>query len=118
MTPPPPEPPPGALYHIALASDWAAAQAAGEYRVSTLGHTLDEVGFIHASYAAQVAATADRFYADVTEPLVLLRIDPARLGCDVRAEAAVPGGELFPHIYGPIPAVAVSVTPFAPVPGG
>lgn len=98
---------PGELFHIALASDWAAAQSAGEYRISTLGRTLDEVGFIHACYAGQVAATADRFYSDVAEPLVLLAIDPGRVGCEVRAEEAVPGGEVFPHIYGPIPMRAV-----------
>jgi uncharacterized protein (DUF952 family) len=37
---------PGFIYHIATASDWAQAQAAGEYTTSTLGRTLAEEGFI------------------------------------------------------------------------
>ncbi len=112
MTPQPAGSDPARLFHIALASDWFAAQQAGEYRISTLGRTLDEVGFVHASYAEQVAGVLAAFYSDVTEPLLLLAIDPARLGCDVRLEAAAPGGGMFPHIYGPIPVSAViDVTP-------
>lgn len=103
---------PAELFHVALASDWAKAQQVGEYRVSTLGRTLDEVGFVHASYRGQVAGVLAAFYSGVREPLLLLAIDPARLGCEVRAEEAVPGGERFPHIYGPIPVAAVTgVTP-------
>ena len=59
------------LFHLALASDWAAAQEAGDYRVSTRGRTLEQEGFIHASYAHQVQGVRDAFYRDVTEPLVL-----------------------------------------------
>ncbi len=118
MTPQPAGDVPDVLFHIALTSDWAAAQEVGEYRVSTLGLALDQVGFIHASYPGQVPATAARFYADVAEPLVLLRIETARLGCEVRVEEAVPGGERFPHVYGPIPVAAVvSASPFARGPG-
>ena len=44
--------------------------------------------------------------------IVLLEIDPARLGSPVVPEP-VPGGELFPHVYGPIPIDAVvSATPW------
>ena len=95
------------LFHLALARDWAAARAAGEYTVSTRGRTLVEEGFIHASRADQWAGVRERFYADVTEPLVLLVIDPSRLTAQVREEA-VPGlDETFPHIYGPIDLDAV-----------
>ena len=53
----------------------------------------------------------------MTEPLVVLVIDPARLGCPVRVEE-VPGGDCFPHIYGPIPpAAAVEVRPVRLVDG-
>ena len=58
------------LLHIATAPDWADAVAAGEYRVSTLGVTLEQEGFIHASTPEQVQPTASRFYAAVTDPLV------------------------------------------------
>lgn len=92
------------ILHLALASDWVAAVAAGSYGVSTLGLALDEVGFIHCSTPEQVAGVAARFYADVTEPLLLLAIDADA----VRAAGTAivfedgGGGELFPHIYGPI----------------
>jgi len=100
------------IYHLALVSDWDAARASGEYAVSTLGRTLAEEGFIHASRADQWAGVRERFYDDVTEPLVLLRIDPSRLLADVRDEP-VPGlDDTFPHVYGPINLDAVVETTF------
>ncbi|WP_082573107.1 MULTISPECIES: DUF952 domain-containing protein [unclassified Nocardioides] len=96
------------IFHLALASDWTAAQASGAYTTSTLGRTLAEEGFIHASRADQWTAVRERFYADVTEPLVLLQIDTDLLDVPVVEEPAVPGGsETFPHIYGRLPAAAV-----------
>jgi uncharacterized protein (DUF952 family) len=103
------------IYHLALAADWAAAGPAGEYRVSTLGRTLEEEGFIHASAdLEQARGVAGRFYRDVAEPLVLLAIDEDLLGCPVRLEVPDGMAEAFPHIYGPVPVAAVvSATPFA-----
>jgi len=99
------------LFHLALADDWAAAQASGSYRISTRGLRLEQVGFIHASQADQVAGTYQRFYADAGE-VVLLSIDPQRLQHPFRADPA-PGGELFPHLYGPLPISAVTaVNPY------
>jgi len=95
------------IHHLALAADWAAAQEAGEYRVSTRGASLEEVGFIHASHAHQVAGVAERYYADVTEDLVLLVIDPDRLGVPVVEEVPEGGTEAFPHVRGPITTGAV-----------
>lgn len=99
----------GPLLHLALAADWADAQTAGEYRVSTRGRTLDDVGFIHLSFPRQLAAVAESFYRDVDDDLVVLEIDPARLEAPVVVEPGSPGtdGELFPHLYGPLPAAAV-----------
>ncbi|UPH90862.1 DUF952 domain-containing protein [Synechococcus sp. NB0720_010] len=97
------------LYHLALAADWQQARQQGEYRISTRGQSLDQVGFIHASYAHQLEATHQRFYADL-EDLRLLVIDPTRLaahGIAVRPEAAPGSGELFPHLYGPLPLDAI-----------
>jgi uncharacterized protein (DUF952 family) len=95
------------IFHLALASEWEAAQVSGVYAVSTLGRTLDEEGFIHASRADQWAGVRERFYTGVTEPLVLLTIDRSRLLAEVRDEA-VPGlDETFPHVYGPINVDAV-----------
>ena len=97
------------LYHLTLASDWQQARQQGEYRISTRGQSLDQVGFIHASYAHQLEATHQRFYADL-EDLRLLVIDPTRLaahGIAVCPEAAPGSGELFPHLYGALPLDAV-----------
>ena len=78
------------LYHLALADEWRQARTAGLYARSTRGQSLEQVGFIHASYAHQLAATYSRFYGDAG-PVVLLTLDPARLeqaGVAVRAEPA------------------------------
>ncbi|MCR1781766.1 DUF952 domain-containing protein [Nocardioides carbamazepini] len=96
------------IFHLALLHDWEVAQRAGSYTVSTRGRSLADVGFIHASRADQWTGVRDRFYADVTEPMVLLQIDPALLDVPVVEEAAEPGSDVtFPHIYGPLPVGAV-----------
>lgn len=95
------------IYHIALAAEWEAALAAGEYRVSTIGRTLDDEGFIHASTSAQVREVADRFYAGVREPLVLLSIDERRLTVPLRWDAVPGRADPFPHVYGPLDVGAV-----------
>lgn len=102
----------GPIFHLALPDDWAAAFTSGEYRISTRGMTIDEVGYMHASTWAQIEATANRFYDDV-EQLVLLTIDPGRVTSPVVFEPPAPGvDELFPHIYGPLPVAAVVDTRF------
>lgn len=95
------------IFHLALVSDWEAAQRTGDYRVSTLGRTLEQEGFLHASYAEQWRGVRDAFYADVREPLVLLEVDPALLGVPVVVETPVGADQAFPHIYGPLPVTAV-----------
>jgi uncharacterized protein (DUF952 family) len=95
------------VFHIARAADWHAAQEAGEYRVSTLGRSLDEVGFIHASFAEQVPLVAAAVFGEVTEPLVLLAIDEGKLKAQVIVEHVPAAAQAFPHIYGPIPIDAV-----------
>lgn len=96
------------IFHLALLRDWEAAQRTGSYTISTRGRSLAEEGFIHASRADQWTAVRDRFYGDVTEPMVLLQIDPALLGVPVVDEEPFPGaGETFPHVYGPLPVRAV-----------
>jgi uncharacterized protein (DUF952 family) len=98
------------VFHIALGSDWDAAQREGEYRVSTLGRSLDVVGFIHCSTSrAQVLGVAASFYANVSDPLVLLSVDVDRVGSEVRDELVGDAPVPFPHVYGPIPVAAVAV---------
>ncbi|MEP1123321.1 MAG: DUF952 domain-containing protein [Ilumatobacter sp.] len=100
------------LFHAAMPDDWAAAFQSGEYTMSTRGTTLDEVGFIHLSTRAQVEATANRFYADVDQ-LVLLTVDPTKVGSRIEWEPPTPAGdELFPHLYGPLPIAAVVAATF------
>ena len=106
------------IYHLALARDWDLATTVGEYRMSTRGASLDEVGFIHAAHRRQVDGVADRYYADVTDKLVLLAIDPTRLEVPVVEEVPPGGDEAFPHIYGPLPVGAVvTVEPVRDRPG-
>ena len=98
---------PERLAHLALRSDWAAALAAGRYEVSTRGMSVAEVGFVHASTRAQLPGVRERFYADLDPAeLVVLVIDVAAAGVPLRWDP-VPGGELFPHLYGPLPVQAV-----------
>jgi glutathione S-transferase len=82
---------PSWIYHLALAEEWQAAQRQGSYRRSTRGLSLEQVGFIHASRADQLAATYRRFYGDAG-PVTLLTIDPQRLTAPLRYEPAPQGG--------------------------
>jgi glutathione S-transferase len=100
-------PGPRRLFHLALREDWERARRAGEYRISTLGARLEEVGFVHAAFGQQVAGVADRQYARVEAPLVLLVLDRARIRVPVRVEPAPGTDEVYPHVYGPVPADAV-----------
>lgn len=93
------------IYHLALPEAWETALAQGFYDRSTREQSLAEVGYVHASEAGQVSRTAAKFYADL--PLVvLLTIDET--GLDVRREPA--DGQLFPHVYGPVPVASVVAT--------
>ena len=90
------------LLHIAHAEEWSEAVSSGEYRISTRGALLDEVGFIHASSSAQVGLVAGFAYADDPADLVVLVIDGEALrsrGIAVRYQD-VGNGTLFPHIFG------------------
>ena len=99
------------LFHLALKGDWEQALETGTYQWSTRGMRLVEVGFIHCSWQEQVAKTFERFYADAGDVL-LLEIDPTRLNAPLRADA-IPTGELFPQLYGPLPIEAVrTFTPY------
>ncbi len=100
---------PDRIFHLATARAWADSFATGEYRESTLNATLEQVGFIHASYAHQLRTVADAFYRDRSD-VVLLVIDPQRVGAEVRVEDGGQG-ELFPHIYGALPVAAVVAAP-------
>jgi uncharacterized protein (DUF952 family) len=105
------------ILHICAAADWAAVPAGGEYRAPS----LESVGFIHCSDPGSAHLPANALHVGRTD-LVLLEIDPGRLGVPLRWEAGVPAhssGIWFPHVYGPIPrAAVVAVHEFPPGPGG
>ena len=99
-----------AIFHVTTHADWEAAKAAGSYRMSTKGSTLDEAGFIHASSAEQLPRVAAFLYRDSVEPLMVLELDDDAIGA-----AGIPirwedggTGELFPHVYGAIDTEFVS----------
>ncbi|MGW4252294.1 DUF952 domain-containing protein [Streptomyces californicus] len=101
------------LLHLAEAPLWEAARGTGTYEMSTRGRTLHDEGFIHLSLPHQLPGVARMLYgneeaADVGgRDLVVLVVDPARLTAPVRFEAMKPGGEEFPHLYGPLSVDAV-----------
>jgi glutathione S-transferase len=107
---------PNRIFHLAVDTDWIAALQSddGAYRMSTIGRSLEEEGFIHCSFEEQVETTAARFYAGRADVL-LLAIDPERVAGPIEVET-IPSGEAFPHVYGPIPVHAVVWA--APVPLG
>lgn len=85
------------IYHIAEQQNWREALETGEYRASS----LEDEGFIHCSQREQVLATAERYYhGRVGLVLLEIRADPTAV--EVRYEASAQG-ELFPHLYGPLP---------------
>ncbi len=102
------------ILHLTRQADWDHALARGTYRISSLGATLEQEGFIHASTEIQLPTVAAAFYAEVPDPLVVLRMDEEAIraaGIEVRYEDGG-AGEFYPHIYGAIPTdLVISVTP-------
>ena len=90
-------------YKLVDRSEWEAALACGTYA----GSAVDLAdGYIHMSMAAQLAETARRHYAG-RDDLVLLAVDLRALGDALRWEASR-GGDLFPHLYAPLPTACTS----------
>jgi len=103
------------VYKITTRTAWDAAYRVGRFE----GAAIDLAdGYIHLSTAAQAAETARRHFSGQAD-LVLLRIDSRRLeGAALRWEPSR-GGELFPHLYGPLDCALVeAVTPIALAPDG
>lgn len=90
------------IYHMCRRAEWRAAAAEGVYH----GSSQDAAdGFIHFSTGEQLRASAAKHRAGQRD-LVLLTVDARVLGQALRWEPAR-GGDLFPHLYGPLPAAAV-----------
>ena len=90
------------IYKICRRAEWQAAEGDGEFR----GSPVDaRDGFIHFSTAAQLPETAAKHFAHETG-LVLVAVDAEALRDRLRWEPSR-GGELFPHLYAPVPLTAV-----------
>ena len=94
------------IFHLTVPDVWEQARRDGALTMSTRDVTLAEEGFVHCSFAEQLAATAERFFGDLDE-IVVLRIDPALLTSPVVVEDLYDAGQAFPHVYGPIDVAAV-----------
>lgn len=98
------------IYKILPRPEWAAAEAAGVFR----GSAVDLAdGYIHFSTAAQAPETARRHFAGMAD-LVVLEVEGDGLGAALRWEPSR-GGDLFPHLYGPLAAADVIAVHDAPL---
>ena len=85
------------IYKICSEALWREAERVGVFA----GAAIDlEDGYIHFSTAAQAPETAARHCAGQGD-LVLVAIDAGALGDGLRWEPSR-GGDLFPHLYGPL----------------
>lgn len=92
------------IFHIVDRGVWAAAVAFGEYVPAAFAQD----GFVHFSFAHQVARVANARYRDEPD-LIVVEVDPS--GLDVVVEDTYGTGEEFPHVYTPI-ATAAAVRTF------
>ena len=98
------------IYKICPIAEWEAALRAGQYDGSE--HDRRD-GFIHFSTASQLAATLQKHYAG-QHGLMLIALEADTLGEALRWEPAR-DGDLFPHLYAPLPSSAALWTKELPV---
>jgi uncharacterized protein (DUF952 family) len=87
------------IFHIVDRTAWAAASEQGEYVPD--GFARD--GFVHFSFADQVARVANAIYRDEPD-LIVVEVELPDDG--VVVEDCYDAGEAFPHVYRPIPTEA------------
>ncbi|GAQ82586.1 hypothetical protein KFL_001160200 [Klebsormidium nitens] len=86
---------PAFVYRISNVEEWKRAQEEG----GLWGSQMDrDSGFVHLSSEEQVPATLKRFFVG-REDIILLKIDAAKLGAQLRFEDTT-GHGVFPHFYG------------------
>jgi len=90
------------IFKICPSELWREAESTGSFA----GAPLDRKdGFIHFSTAAQARETAAKHFSG--QPgLVLVAVEAEALGEELRFEVSR-GGDLFPHLYAPLPLTAV-----------
>jgi uncharacterized protein (DUF952 family) len=87
------------IYKICPARSWNEAEASGAFGGSEVDR---RDGFVHLSAAHQVRETARRHFAGQTD-LVLVAFEAEDLGDGLKWESSR-DGDLFPHVYGVLPA--------------
>jgi uncharacterized protein (DUF952 family) len=98
------------IFHFADPVAWQRAQTTGRYAPD--GFAVE--GFIHAATAEQIAGVVDRHLRG-HGPRVQLTIECAALGDILQWEWSNASGDLYPHLFGPIPLNAVVASePFDP----
>ena len=100
------------IYKILPRAEWTAAVAAGRFDGSAVDH---QDGYIHFSPAAPAGETARKYFAGQAD-LVVLEVEGDTLGAALKWEPSR-GGDLFPHLYGPLAAgdvMAVHEAPLGP----
>ena len=90
------------LYRIEPRSSWTEALSNGIFHGE-----LETDGFIHLSTQAQILRVADALYAGQTD-LLLLELDTLEITSLLEFEDLYKAKELFPHLYGPLPTIAVT----------
>ena len=90
------------IFKIVHTQEWQGARAAGAYD----GSPKDQAdGFLHFSTAEQLLGTLQKWYAGAHD-LLLVAVEADALGAALKWEPSR-GGELFPHLYAPLPLAAV-----------
>ena len=85
------------IYKILPVALWHVAEARAQFD----GAPVDLAdGYIHFSTAAQVRDTAAKHFAGQRD-LLLVSVEAQRLGAALQWEPSR-GGDLFPHLYGPL----------------
>jgi uncharacterized protein (DUF952 family) len=90
------------IYKVLTEAAFEGAEGKG-YFAGSADDTRD--GFIHLSAAHQLEGTLAKHFAGQAG-LLLLAVDPAQLGPDLKWETSR-GGALFPHLYAPLDLAAV-----------
>jgi len=90
------------IYKVLSEPQWDAAVRCGEFTGSAVDR---RDGYIHFSTAGQVVETVRKHFAG-QDHLLLLSVSAEELGTDLKWEPSR-GGDLFPHLYGPLPVSAV-----------
>lgn len=82
------------VWHLVAPDAWPAA---GAYRPES----LTSEGFVHFSFAEQVAGSANRHYTDAPA-LLAVAFDTDVIPHRVEVEDLYGTGSAYPHVYGPI----------------